>query len=313
MEQPGKVSICVLTYNRCEILRELLRTLSEIGRHIVEIIVIDNHSSDETEKVMKEEFPRSRYFRMKENIGAGARNVGLKEAKGEIIITLDDDVIGMTEEEVNNLIGIFENRPNVAAVNFRVTDYYSGAISNWVHHCRPEEFGEREFETYEITEGAVAFRSSALGRAGHYPEYFFISHEGPDLALRLMNHGYAVIYSPRVSVKHKHSNLGRKAWLNYYYDTRNHIWLAARNFPWSYAATYLVRGLGSMLLYSLRDGYFRSWVKALFDGLKGLPRALNDRQVVSPEVMQRIWQIDKERAGALSLLRERLLKNGARL
>ena len=68
-----------------------------------------------------------------------------------------------------------------------------------------------------------------------------------------------------------------------------------------------------MMLYSLRDGYLRYWARGVFDGIKGLPRALGDRKVVQPRVMERIRGFDKERPSAFLVLRERLLKKGARL
>ena len=308
-----KISICILTYNRSSLLKNLLLSLEKLNYRPLEIIVIDNCSEDNTQQMMMDEFHYVNYIRVDSNIGASARNFGLKSSTGDIIITLDDDVIGIDDTHITQLIRLFSGTPQLGAVNFKILDYSTGEICNWVHHRPPGEYSEREFATYEITEGAVAFRRSALEQAGYYPEYFFISHEGPDLGLRLMNGGFTVMYCPTISVKHKHSNFGRKAWLNYYFDTRNQFWLAARNFPWSYAATYLARGLGSMLLYSTRDGYLRYWLKAVLDGVKGLPRALGDRKVVRPGVMERIRGIDKGRQSAFSLLTERLLKKGARL
>ena len=85
---------------------------------------------------------------------------------------------------------------DVAAVNFRVVDKETGEQINWCHHRKLEEFADRRFDTYEISEGAVAFRREVVIDAGLYPEIYFISHEGPDLALRIMDLGFRVIYNP---------------------------------------------------------------------------------------------------------------------
>jgi GT2 family glycosyltransferase len=307
------ISLAVLTYNRRDTLKELLLSLERIKARLGEIIVVDNHSEDGTEEMVRVDFPLVDLIRTEENMGATARNLGLQRARGDIVITMDDDIIGITAEDLDGLIFLFEQRPELGAVNFQVRDYFTGSVCNWVHHRPAEKHSGREFLTYEITEGAVAFRKNALERVGYYPEYFFISHEGPDLAFRLMNQGYTVLYSPTVAVRHKHSSLGRKEWMNYYYDTRNQLWLATRNFPWSYSARYLARGLGSMLLYSLRDGYFRCWGRGIIDGLKGIQKAFEDRKTLRPETMEKIREIDKERAGTFVLLRQRLTKKGARL
>jgi hypothetical protein len=73
-----------------------------------------------------------------------------------------------------------------------------------------------------------------------------------------------------VAMWQHHSDMGRKSWYNYYYDTRNQFLSAARHFPQSYAAGCRMRGLLSMMVYSVRDGYFRFWAKGVLDGLQGL-------------------------------------------
>ncbi|MFX0197667.1 MAG: glycosyltransferase family 2 protein [Candidatus Hodarchaeota archaeon] len=315
MESDGnsKVSIAVLTYNRSILLKNLLLSLQELKYKPVEIIVIDNHSEDNTEEMLGNEFTYVNYIRTERNIGASARNLGLKRAMGDIVITLDDDIIGIDDNDLANLLSAFRSRPTLGAVNFKVLDHSTGNICNWPHHCKPEEYSNREFLTYEITEGAVAFRKKALEKAGYYPEYFFLSHEGPDLALRIINTGYQVIYSNMVSVIHYRSNFGREPWLNYYFDTRNQLWLATRNFPVPYAITYLTRGVLSMFVYSARDGYLLYWMKGLIDGLKGLKKALKDRNVLSDEKLRIIKSIDRHRPDFTYLIKKRLLKRGVRL
>jgi GT2 family glycosyltransferase len=253
------------------------------------------------------------YIRNSSNIGVSARNMGLKIARGSIAITLDDDVLGINDCYIRILAEKFAALPKLGAVNFKVIDPWTGKICNWVHHRDPVTSSRREFSTYEITEGAVAFRMEALRRVGFYSEGFFLSHEGPDLALRLLDAGYDVIYSGLVSVLHYRSNLGRKDWLKYYFDTRNQFWLAARNFPIPYALEYLFRGLGSMFLYSLRDGYLNYWLRAIKDGLAGIPEVLCDRTVLNAETMKKVRAIDSERPELVSLLKDRLLRKGVRL
>ena len=307
-----RISIVILTFNRCLLLRDLLGRLMKLTYPNFEVIVVDNHSEDGTEEVMKEFADRVEYIRTSRNLGAGARNLGMKRAEGEIVITLDDDISGISEGDLLTLIDIFEKRRNVGAVNFKVTEL-DGKICNWVHHYESEKYADKEFRTYEITEGAVAFRKKALEKAGYYTEYFFLSHEGPDLALRLIDSRYKVIYSHKIIVVHTHSELSRKKWYNYYYDTRNQIWMAVRNFPFSYSVGYLSRGLPSMLVYSIRDGFAGFWVKAIIDALRELKMVRNDRKVLSREGMKIIRQIDELRPSFFYMAKRRLFNKGVRL
>jgi len=313
LEKRTNVSICVLTHNRCSILKDLLLSLKELKYEPLEIIVVDNHSTDNTKQMIIAEFQDVNYIRTTKNIGATARNLGLKGATGAIIITLDDDIIGVNDNDIINIVNYFKNRPNLAALNFKILDYSTGDLSNWIHHCDPDKYSNKELLTYEITEGAVALRKSALERSGYYPDNFFLSHEGPDLAFRLIDIGYDVIYSNTVTVKHHHSDLGRSNWLNYYYDTRNQLWLAARHFPLSYSISYLSRGLFSMLVYSIRDGFLLYWLKAIIDGLKGLKITLEDRHALSNNTMKLIRGIDGNRENMKYHIINKLFKKGVRL
>lgn len=307
------VSLCILTFNRSALLAGLLRALSDLTFTPLEIIVIDNHSEDDTGRVVRTAAAGVRYVRTDRNLGAAARNLGFGLARGDIVVFLDDDISGLDDAGLEALSGLFAARPRLGAVSFRIVDALSGRLCNWAHHRDPGLFENGEFGTYEITEGAAAFRKAAVREAGCYPESFFLSHEGPDLALRMIDRGYDVIYSSLVSVKHSHSDLGRKAWFNYYYDTRNCFWLAARNLPALYGGLYLLRGVGPMFFYSLRDGYCRHWLRAVKDGVRGLGPALRQRSVVGDRAIRVMREAHACRPALTTLVRERLGRSNARL
>lgn len=308
MKSMPRITITVLSFNRVRLLRNLLQELRNLKYCDLEVIVVDNCSTDGTGSMVKSEFPDVIFHQTKENIGVGARNIGLRMATGELIVTLDDDIISFHDEDLESLVRFFSERKSLGAVNFKVIEPETGSLVNWVHHCRAEEYCDREFITYEITEGAVAFRKEALEKSGYYPEKFFISHEGPDLAFRLWDSGYEVIYSNVVTVKHFKAKEGRTAWRNYYYDTRNQYWLAGRNMPLGYALTYLARGQISMLVYSVRDGYFKYWLKAVYDGVKGLGETLRERKVLGDNTMKLLKEIDCKRPGYAYMIRKRLFQ-----
>ena len=309
----NSVTISILTFNRAHLLVDLLSSLRNIKFHSLEIIVVDNHSEDGTEEMVTCQFPEVKYIRTDKNIGVVARNLGLAQAKGDIIITLDDDVIGLDDCKIEHLISIFNKEPSVGAVNFKVIFPPTNTICNWVHHRKVEEYHDKRFLTYEITEGAVAFRKAALDKSGLYPESFFISHEGPDLAFRIFEADYDVIYDGNIQVDHLFADEGRPSWRKYYYDTRNLFWLAVRNFPFLYACKYLFRGLSAMSIYSLRDGFFKYWLKAVFDGVRGLDNAFKERKKLSKKTMKIIKEIDSARPSLIYQIRKRLFQRSVRI
>jgi len=311
--QGPTVSIAILTFSRAARLGELLASLSDIVSDGIELIVVDNHSQDTTREVVAGAGMPVTYLRTGENIGVAARNLGLRRASGDIIICLDDDVFGIDRRAIEIIRAAFAADPRLGGVNFKVLDPWTNEISNWVHHCEVERFADSSFPTYEITEGAVAFRRGALAAAGWYADCFFLSHEGPDLAIRLIDRGYDVVYRGDIAVKHWHASEGRLPWRRYYYDTRNQYWLAARNFPVGYSLRYLARGQISTCLYALRDGYLVHWLRAVRDGIGGLRVVMRERKTVSTKTMSTIRAIDANRPSWVYMSRKRLFRKAIRL
>jgi GT2 family glycosyltransferase len=304
----GRYTILILTYNRNHLLEPLLKQLKPFADHGVQIIVVDN-ASKPSATVVTGQFQYVLNIRSEENLGAAGRNLGFAAATGETIICLDDDVEGLSVSALECLDSVFSDEV-IGAANFKVMEKGSGRVANWVHHRKSEQYANSTFDTYEITEGAVAIRRAVFQRVGGYPERFFLSHEGPDLAFRIMNLGLRVIYCPDVIVTHSFAHEGRTAWRNYYLDTRNTFWLAARNLPVVYGARLVVRQTLAMLAYSLRDGYFRWWVRGVADGLRGLRDVLKERQPLNREAFVRLRAIDRFRPGVVYMLRKRLFRRG---
>ena len=95
-----KIGIIIVTYNRCAILKECLEKIGKQTYPGYEIILVDNHSTDETEAYIKSinlSKEKIHYYRLEKNYGgAGGFNFGLKKAieKGyDYFWLMDDDVI----------------------------------------------------------------------------------------------------------------------------------------------------------------------------------------------------------------------------
>lgn len=307
------LSIVVLTRNRLPIVRPLLESLEKLRKGGIEIIVVDNASVDGTSEIVLKSFPRISVVTLDSNRGAVARNEGLAKASGDVIVTLDDDVYGLTEEHLDRIENYFEEKPRLGALNFKVLDEKTKSISNWCHPYKPEDYSGRYFETCEISEGAVAFRRGALDETGYYPEPFFISNEGADLACRLLNRNFDIGFAPDVEVQHKHAEESREPWRRYYYDTRNHFWLAVRNFRLAYGLRYVLAKVGIMMIYSIRDGYFRYWFRGVIDALRGLGPMIRSRSPMTDSAVRRRSAIRSNRPGFLYLLKRRLQERKIRI
>ncbi len=123
-----------------------------------------------------------------------------------------------------------------------------------------------------------------------------------------MDLGYRVIYNPAVSVKHSHCPDARMNWRRYYYDTRNVIWLAIRSFPLLLGARIIIMGVGPMLVYSLRDGYFKYWCKGIYESINKLGLCLQSRKMISKDTLDKYNNIRSFHPGIVYLIKQRLFK-----
>ncbi len=220
-----KISLVILTCNRKDSIASLLESINEQVRFPDELIVVDNASSDGTREHIADHFETVKIIRLPENMGASGRNAGIKVATGDVIITLDDDVFFADPGGIDKIEKIFATEKEIAVLNFQILDGQTRKMIsfNWFHPYKMEEFADKKLITDYISEGAACFRREVFDSVGYYPEEFFISHEGPDLAYRLLNADFAIYYSPEVKVIHKCSTEHRVTWRNTYYDTRNQI------------------------------------------------------------------------------------------
>ncbi|MGH7393603.1 MAG: glycosyltransferase family 2 protein, partial [Candidatus Rokuibacteriota bacterium] len=277
------VSIAVLNYERRDVLRGALESAGRQRWPGLEIIAVDNASADGSDAMVREEFPHVRLVRLPENVGAAARNAGVAAARGDIVFTLDNDVRFTTADDVERGVAVFERHPGAAVVNFMIVGP-DGRLSrrDWCHPRDPDRWAASEFETSYVLEGASACRRAVFLAAGGYWPPFFIGHEGLDLALRLLEAGHALRYTPAVRVQHLVEASVRPSSRIYYTFTRNAIWLALRNHRPLAAAAAIAQDVALMGFCAARAGQLPAYARGLRDALRGAPAALGSRRALSP-------------------------------
>jgi len=202
---------------------ELLQNISNldgVSDLVEEVIVVNNASTDDYTPV--KDFANSNpalpfyYFDAPENLGvAKGRNFALAKGKAPIIIMLDDDAVLQNKDCLKNLVIEFKEtnteKPK-AIVSFKVLYYDNLQMQkNALPHKNFEEFKNRSFfETYYYAGGAHAIKREVIKKLGQYPADFFYGMEEYDLAYRILDAGYSIVYSDKIVMLHKESPLGRK-------------------------------------------------------------------------------------------------------
>jgi GT2 family glycosyltransferase len=208
------ISVIVCTHNRAAMLRDALQSLAGVetaGRFAVEIVVVDNASSDETAGIVKrlqQQSPNTRYIYEGKKGIATARNRGYREAKGEWIAFFDDDQLA----EPNWLVELFAY----------AHDYNLRAVGGAVHLKLPEgcernlhpfvrmllgesKFGSEPFPySLKINPGTgnLMLHRTVFEQVGAFNEAFAVRAEDTDLWCRIWRAGIEGWYVPQAIVHH---------------------------------------------------------------------------------------------------------------
>jgi glycosyltransferase involved in cell wall biosynthesis len=104
------ISVVIPTYNRCTFLKEALTSVQEQSYAPIEMIVVDDGSTDGTEKMLGQlSFPLTILRQPNRGVSA-ARNAGIRAAHGELIALLDSDDYWLPEK-IEHQVRLFQDRP----------------------------------------------------------------------------------------------------------------------------------------------------------------------------------------------------------
>ena len=238
------VSYTIITRNRQADLREAIQSVLDQDYQPLEIVVVDNASTDETSKLFENEFnvPNIKYICLSENRGvAGGRNVVIPAALGEIIITLDDDALLKDRNATSLIVAKLLSDEKIGALGFKSVHYGTHQLEKFAYPFRDKSRDpDLEGEAIRFIGVGHAIPRSVYDRVGLYADFFPYGHEETDLALRILDADYKIIYFPQVTVIHKkQAVVGRLDRLKTMWATvlANRLKVAIRNMPWRYVIT----------------------------------------------------------------------------
>ena len=262
----------------------------------IEVIVVDNASTQDEASIIEQRFPQVTVIRSKENLGfAGGNNLGIQAAHGKYLFFINNDTLIEVRGkrlEVRDLfqplIDRLESSPKIGAVCPKIKFawgnnpiQYAGytplskiTLRNRSIGCGEEDHGQ--YDTPHPTPyahgAAMMVKREVIDKVGFMPECYFLYYEELDWSMIIRSTGYDIWYEPACTVYHKESQAtGKKSPLKSYYMTRNRLLFAKRNInsPQRYL-TYLylivivaTRDLIKSTLHRRPD-----LVKATFKGLR---------------------------------------------
>lgn len=265
-------AVVVLTHNRSGPLRKTLEHLYELPEH-PRVVLVDNASDDDTERVWKPFGDRVQFLKMRRNIGAAARTVGATYAGTPLVAFCDDDCTwepGSLQRAAERL----QRYPDVAVLNGRVVVGDGDCIDpacRAMQSCRGDD-GLPGVPIVYFMAGACVMRTQAFLEAGGYDARYFLGAEEALLSLDLAVRGWGLRYCDDVVIRHRPSRQSRNPNARRLL-LRNRLWTALLRYSTASAYRTLLRYATA----ALHDRVARA---ALLEAMKGLPWILRERRPI---------------------------------
>ena len=241
-----RIVVVIPNWNGKHLLARCLESLAAQVYRDMQIVVVDNHSTDGSCDYLATHFPDVQVISNAENRGfAVATNQGIRASASEYVVTLNNDVLA-DPEWLATLIRCVESDPHIGMVASKMLFADRPHIINsagicidrvgiaW--DCRGGELDNPdEIEPQEIfgpCAGAALYRRDMLDEIGLFDEDFFAYMEDVDLAWRARIAGWRCLYVPQARVLHHHSATAKEGSpFKSFHLGRNKLWTLFKNYP----------------------------------------------------------------------------------
>ncbi|GAB4338651.1 MAG: glycosyltransferase family 2 protein [Phototrophicales bacterium] len=293
------LSVIIPHWNGKQFLQTCLDALAAQTYPDIEVIIVDNASTDGSQDYIKTHYPAVRLIELDTNTGfTGACNTGMKAAKGDYICLLNND----TEVDPNwaaAVINAFERYPQVGMVaskmllfnqrdhihtagDFFTVDGRAGNRGVWQKD--EGQFDQEEF-VFSACGGSSVYRREMLDQIGLLDDDFFFLLEDVDLGWRAQLTGWRCLYTPSAIVYHHLSATGGGVTASFY-DGRNQIYLLVKNYPrelWHKYRWLILKAQWRQFWAALRawrGKAARARLRGMLAGIRGMPHMLKKRRQI---------------------------------
>ncbi len=308
----GLVSVLIPNFNGARYLETCLQSLLNQTYTAMEIVVIDNASSDDSAQIVSRVAPDAVLIRVKENLGfAGAANEGIRSAHGEWIAVLNND----TEAEADWLaecMAAAGRHPESSFLACRILEFGNRDRIYGAGDCflragvgyrrgqgkRDQNDYHIETETFSACGCAALYRKSVLEERDGFDESFFAYLEDVELGLRLQAVEQRGWYIPKAVVYHHGGGTsgGEFSPLAVRLRTRNALLLILKSLPTRIIRRCFFRiGFAQMFWVArvLAHGRLWSYLRGLAGVLPLMPAMLSARKTlmrVGRRPAERLWE-----------------------
>ena len=242
------VSVITVNFNHSQVTEALLASIFTKNNYApIEIIVVDNGSTNNPVPAWKIKYPTVKFIRSEKNLGfAGGNNLGTKEANGDYLFFVNNDT-EFTEGLVDQLAGTLDLHPEIGMISPKIRYYENPEMLQYAgftkmnyytarNHCTGQyeqdngQYDNLTGETGYIHGAAMMLRREAINKAGMMPEVYFLYYEEMDWCEQVKRAGYNIWIDMQGLIYHKESvSVGSRSALKEYFMNRNRILFIRRN------------------------------------------------------------------------------------
>lgn len=213
-------SVIIVTYNSEKTIRACIDSILKF-EEIVEIIVVDNNSSDGTTRQVKEYEPQVNLIEQSTNLGfAKGNNLGAAFSKGEYLVFLNPDTRVLSKNDLDAIITTLINNPEFGLIGpglkrpggqeqltvrnlptvFRAFCEYVLAVKGSYDFYNPKS---KELVSVESVVGAcMVIKKDLFEKVGKFNEKYFLYFEDLDLCRSILKRGLKIGFLPKVTLEH---------------------------------------------------------------------------------------------------------------
>lgn len=260
-DRPATVSVVVLNWNGRGHLDVCLRSLRHQSFSDVEVILVDNASTDGSAAFVRQRFPEVRVIENSANLGfCAGNNVGIRAASGRFVALLNNDT-EVSPDWLTQLLQTAAAHPEAGLFASKMLDFYNRRtidsagdqfhVAGFAIKRGWRQNDDARFQqpcgVFGACAGAAMYRRCMLDDIGLLDNDFFANGEDVDLSFRAQLRGYTCRFVPQAVVYHKGgATIGKSpAW--FYLMRRNQLWVLIKNMP----AALMRRYFPQILFYNL--------------------------------------------------------------
>lgn len=296
------VSVIILNFNGQQMTVDCLRSLSKQNYSNLEIIVVDNASTDKSVETIRKKFPKVKVILNGRNFGfAQGNNVGCKKARGELILFLNNDAL-VEKNFLRPLVEKITSEDFVGAVQPKILCYSkkdiidsvgsyflkSGFLYHYGHNKRDQKKYNKESEIFTMKGACMLFKKEVLNKVGVFDKDYFAYFEETDLCQRTWIAGYKIFYVPKSKIFHIGGQTARKLESSFvqYNSYKNRIYTYLKNFEIAYLIKVLplhiffCEIISFIYLITFEFSLFWTVQRALFWNLIKIPKIMEDRKFI---------------------------------